>query len=432
MGFLGKLFGQKNTEMEKIETTIDLLPSIIEKNFEAKRESLEMDVAKEMSEIKYLHEKAIKLTNDLKSKELEEKENMRFNKAAKTSKNQLEKQLEKLLEKSNPIKIGNNLEEVRAYVGESYSLLVNEVNSFRKNIVYTSAYLKDEMKELGEVVQGLLDKLFSLQKKFDGEKELFQYKKVIDRIEEIKERKTKKEEYKKNIEKEKKLIEEIEKRLTRSNTKILELDKGSEIEELKKLEEEKSSLLNEKQQLRVEITSMISTIDRPLQRFKALVDSGRWKIDKEQEELLKQFITNPLLALKKDVNGKQFKEILKEIVKAIDDEKIDLKEREKEKRLGALQELINFDFFEKIFWKLNDMQKKLLEIEKQISSNEGQKRLSAEEGNRSELEKEINNHKEIINDLEKEINRLEEKNKSEMEYIFKFGERALNKQIILK
>lgn len=78
------------------------------------------------------------------------------------------------------------------------------------------------------------------------------------------------------------------------------------------------------------------------------------------------------------------------------------------------------------------MQKKLLEIEKQISSNEGQKRLSAEEGNRSELEKEINNHKEIINDLEKEINRLEEKNKSEMEYIFKFGERALNKQIILK
>ena len=38
------------------------------------------------------------------------------------------------------------------------------------------------------------------------------------------------------------------------------------------------------------------------------------------------------------------------------------KDKEKETRLAAIQELINFDFFGKVFWKMNELQKKQIDL----------------------------------------------------------------------
>lgn len=189
MGFFNNVFGKKN-ETEEIITNFDLLPTLIQKNFEAETRDLELESAKIISELKYLHEKGKSILIDIQKKELDEKENNRFNKAALTSKKQIENQLAKALEKINPEKAGSEIDEIRAYSNESYFLIINEINSFRKNIAYTSVYLKDEMKLLGQTLQEIINKLTQLNKNFSDKKYIFEFEKIKKRLEKICEEKS--------------------------------------------------------------------------------------------------------------------------------------------------------------------------------------------------------------------------------------------------
>ena len=270
MGFLG-LFGKKEKTPTTIETTLELLPTLIEKNFQAKKQELEMATTKKISEIKYLHSKSLKLLQDIKSQDIEEKGNKRFNKAAFTSKQQIEKQLEKLLLKMNPVDRGNTLEDVKAFSGEGNAILVNEIMSFRKNIIYTSAYLKDEMKALGEALQGMLNNFSELEKLLADGHEIFEFEKIKEKINSSKSEDIKLVELNQKV---KNLEEEITKKESEIQTQKENLEKilnGDTANGLKKLEEEKSALVSEKQKLKLEVSSLLSTVDRPLQRFNSLV-----------------------------------------------------------------------------------------------------------------------------------------------------------------
>ena len=113
VGLFDKFFGKK--EVLEIKTTMDLLPTIIQKNFEAKQEQLELEIAKEISQVKYLHEKCVVLITDIEKKEIISKENKRFDKAATTAKVQMENQLKKTLSKIDPTNIGNDLDDFFKY-----------------------------------------------------------------------------------------------------------------------------------------------------------------------------------------------------------------------------------------------------------------------------------------------------------------------------
>ncbi|MBT4870680.1 MAG: hypothetical protein HON47_03845 [Candidatus Diapherotrites archaeon] len=432
MGFLGKVFGSKEKKEETIETTLELLPTIIEKNFDARKKELEMNTAKKMSEIKFLHIKSLKLLEDIKSKDLEEKENQRFNKAAFTSKKQIEKQLEKLLIKMDPADRGNTLEDVKAFSGEGNAILVNEIMSFRKNIAYTSAYMKDEMKSLGESLQGMLNNFTELAKLLDNESEMFNFEKVKEKILDVQRVGNEIERLNKEIDEIDILIVSKEKEITSVEEKKKETQKGEGMLLLEKLEEEKASLASQKQKLKSEVSSLLSTIDRPLQRFNSLVSSGRWVIDKEKQEILNGMLTNPMLALKKDPSGEKFKEILQEVVKAINDEKIELKEREKEKRLNALNELLTFNFFEKVFWKLNEIQKKQSELEAKLKENTAQKELALEENKIKHAKKTNEELIEKKGKIKREKNELIEQTRKDNDEIITFSEQTLGKKIIIK
>jgi hypothetical protein len=431
MGFFSKIFGKPNNSKE-ISTSLDLLPTILQKNFASIKNNLELESAKNISELKYLFEKAKSLLADIQSKELVEKENIRFNKAALTSKKQIEAQLAKTLEKTNPNNIGNELNEIRAYSNENYAVMINEINSFRKNIAYTSVYLKDEMKSLGETLQEIINLLAKMNTEFSKNNELFEFEKIIKRINNLKEEERLLEENKKIILKEEEKIEEKNIGIKKLEDQIEEIEKREDFQKIDLFKKEKSELFEKKQQLRVEVSSMLSTIEKPLQRFNSLVKSKRWIIDNEKEEVLQEFLNNPLFALKKDLNGAKFKEILKEVKKAIEQEKIDLKEKEKEKRLSALQELISFDFFENVFWKLNEIQKRKNEIENLLKENQ-----SLKEKNNLELEKnQILKEKELINENirqeELKKNRILEFMEKEKNTVKEYSEKILGKKIILE
>jgi len=425
-----KNFFKKETPFVKV--SIEDTPLLIEKKFSFKRKELEDLSAKKFSEIKYLHSKALGLISALKEKDLEGKANERLNRAVLTSKHQIEHQLKKLLEKINPSDRGNSLDDARAYSGESYVLLVNEIISFRKNIIYTSFYLKEEMKELGEVLTEMLNTLTELNKEYSKNIELFAFEKLKENVNLITEKKQSIEEINKQIQSIVLQVTEKEQLLTLQKDNILKKKVGKEMLEVKHLEEEMNKLMSEKQDLKTQISALLINVDRPLARFKQLVDSERWKVSKDEKETLDLFITNPILALKKDPKAEIFKSVLTQIVKAIEEGAVELKDKEKEKRLEALAEIINFDFFGKVFWKMNELQKKQIELNKELSKSAAKTDIEKEEKKQKELENELFDLKEKMEFLQRQIASIKKSIESEIAQVKTFTEKVLGKTILFE
>jgi len=135
---------------------------------------------------------------------------------------------------------------------------------------------------------------------------------------------------------------------------------------------------------------------------------------------LHRVLVNPFTALKADPKAETLKQVLGETKKAIDTGLIDLKEREKEKKMAVLQELLSFDFFGKAFWRFNRIDAEIMAIEKQLREFPGieeearllaslKKTDSSREGLEAELEskkKRLLQDRASLKALESETQRL--------------------------
>jgi len=431
-GFFSKIFGSNQKQQGPLETTLEYLPTLIENNFSTRKSALEELCAKKMAEIKHVHAKCLEQTKEMGGKELEAKANERFNKAALTSKKQLEGQLQKLLQKIDPKDRGQTLDDARRYAGESYVTLFNEITSLRKNIVYTSAYLKEEMRSLGESVQEILNNLQAMNAEFEKEKELFEFEKCKERIGIILNKKKALEEKagaKIVLEKKKKSKED---ELAAKNIEIEKVRSGPEMAGAKDLWEEKARIAEQKQSLKTDVSNLLGNIDRPLQRFKALVDSGRWHVKEGQKEYLDNLATNPMLVLKGDPKASTLKLILAEVKRAIEEEKIELKDKEKEKRLSALDELIAFDFFGNVFWKLNETQKRQAEIERALLANPSQRKVEEAQEKAKEVQMELAGIGQKEEVVDSEIVCIEEEIKKERAAVMEFASKVLKRTVLIK
>ncbi|VVB75484.1 Uncharacterised protein [uncultured archaeon] len=427
-----KGFFSKKEESPFIKIEIEQVPMLIEKEFLLKKSALEDFSAKKIAEAKYVHGKSSALLELISNQELEGKANERLNKAALTSKKQLENQLRKLLEKINPENRGTTLDDARKYAGEANALLVNEIVGLRKNIAYTSIYFKDEMKALGENLQELLNDFSAMNKEFAQASELFEFEKTKALVGAVIKKKKNIEEKEEALQKAESEIGAVERKSSEQKNRLVEKQSGSEFVKARELDEQMNKLMGEKQELKTEISTLLINIDRPMQRFRQLVDSGRWKLPKEEKDMLEQFITNPILALKKDPRADIFKKVLGEVVAAIQEGEIELKDREKEKRLEALQEIINFDFFGKVFWKMNEIQKKQDELNKIIAENNAKKDIAKEEDALKELGRvgtELSEKKEFA---KKDLENARREIANELAQIKKFAEKVLGKTIIFE
>ena len=201
---------------------------------------------------------------------------------------------------------------------------------------------------------------------------------------------------------------------------------------VKSLEEEMVNLMNQKQDLKTEISGLILSIDRPMNRFKQLVDSGRWKLPAEEKEILNQFIVNPILALKKDPKAELFKKVLLEIRKAIEEGAVELKDKEKEKRLAAIQELINFDFFGKVFWKMNELQKKQIDLNKELEKNVAKKDIEKDHGKIKETDNELGEIKSQIEEVTNEQDSVKKEIEKDLIMVKEFAGNVLGKTVIFE
>ena len=436
MSLFKKIFSffskQSKSKNQFIKTDLGTLPNLIEKSFILKKDALEKEVAKKITQIKYSHSKTNFLIEKLSETPLEKKTNVRLNHAVQTSKKQLLIQLKRMLEKINPNEVKHDLNSYREYSKKSEALLVNEITSFRKNIAYTSFYHQEEMKELGDFLQNILNDLHEMNQKFDYNKEIFEFEKFKENIgSALKRRKELK-----HIQKEIKTLEEkiVNKKegLEEHKEKIEAKKKEPKYLEITHAEEELTKLANEKQDLKLQISALLLNIDRPLQRYKQLVETGRKKIVKEEKEIIDLFITNPLLALKKDPKAELFKKVLKDVKESVQEGEIDLKEKEKEKRLEAIEEIIKYDFFGTVFWKMNELQKKQIELNKSISTNPIKKEIEEENNELGEEKRELKEMEKKLEDFEKQKQNTQKIISDEIESAKNFAQNSLKQTIILE
>jgi hypothetical protein len=288
------------------------------------------------------------------------------------------------------------------------------------------------MKSLGEALQGLVNLFHEMNTEFGKASGLFEFEKLKEKIKKVSNKRLEIKKIASQISALNEKIAQSEKQLLLGTKRIGERKSGSEMERIVAAEGELVKLTQEKQDLKTEIGSLLLNIDRPLSRFKQLVDSSRWKIPKEEREMLDLFVTNPMFALKKDPKADVFKKVLGEIVKAIESGDIELKDREKEKRLGALQEIINFDFFGSVFWKMNEIQKKQAEINKQLEKSETKKEIEKEESGLMDLEKKNAESKGEIFQKEKLLANTKREIENELAEIKEFAQKALKKTVVFE
>lgn len=419
MAFLDALFGKKKPE--KIELLLEEISGFVEKNTASKKNDIEKAVASKFSEIRHVLGETEKEISVLKAGQVESS-NARLKKIVGTSKQQAISKLSSLLQKIQPPNT-LDIDSAKKYSVEAKTILTREIWKSGKSIAYTGISLKESIKQLGVNFKELETRLSELDSLLKNADVIFSGQKAIEQASLIEEKK--------------KLIESLKNEILQNGAGLAgekhdridlekELDKvkhSDEFNNLKSLESDKAELIRKKQGKKTELVSLLASIDKPLKRFSKAVSGGRIILPSQLRDSLLQLEENPLMLLKKDPKGEIVKVLLLELKQAILSGSIELKEKEREKRLLAIDELLAFNFFSKVFWEFNEIDSQLQALEKKIKESGAISRMFSVESQISEQKKSQEN---AVSKLDETKKRLEIE-QAEFEKIRLYAEELLGK-----
>lgn len=388
MGFLDKIFGPSKKEKKEVKLSLNELSSYLEEKTGKEREELEKRIFSKFSEVKHLLSGIKSEMGEFRKRDLEKEEgNKRLRKIVATSKKNLLNQMDSLVKKLEPPK-KREFAVLKSYCLSSSELLQREINTFGKNISYTGILMKREIKMLGQYINELNTAFLELKKMFESNR----LAKIDDIrgdisllnsfLDENKELSNSIPAFDNEI---KRLLEEKK----QAETARSKLENSQMAKELKNITEERERLLEERGSLKADFVDLLGTIDKPMKRFVKLVQSRAYLIEQGEETLLNNYLQNPFEAVKIDPKAEKLKKLLSEIKKAILEGKISLKEKEREKKIDALDRLSNYDFFGNIFWKLNKIDSEISALDRQIASGKISKGIEQAEKNIESLERKI-------------------------------------------
>lgn len=392
------MFGKKEEpkKPEPIELEFSKVIPFIEKRISSDSASLEKEVFSKLSEVKRgLKELRTELKN-LKETSVETTQgNYKLRKIVNTSKNNLYTHMLSLTEKLQPPS-STDFKELKEYSFDSSKLIGEEINSFGKSIAYTGIILKEPVRAIGEKVKELNSTFASLKDLFESNESIFLFPEVKSSIKKTESKLNEIDTVNNSINSLKEEISSLEEKISKKKKELSSLKNSSEASSYNKLIEEKNSLMQEKQDLKTDLMQTFSPIEKPLKRFLKLVESRQFVLEKEEELLLNSYLKDPFLALKRDPKGVGLKKILSFLKQLINDNSITLKEKEKEKKLSEIERLLSLDFFDKVFWKMNSIEKRFLEAEKQLKNSSLSSKIKSFEEELSSIEKELLNRKNAL------------------------------------
>lgn len=320
------------------------------------------------SEIRFLIKELTEELETLEKTPLEEAAHERLQKVVVSSQQTMVVRMRNLLEKLNPPTVAE-WKNIHGYARSSFLLLQKETESFGKNIAYTSILRKDEIKSLGEHWTELESALKELFEAFSTSAAVEKTTVIQQTYEQVlrlqQESKAAFSEHK-QLENE---LNEIENKIKQDQESLAAWTQSSEAKAVGELQEQLHALEKQKTVIREPVSEVLGSIDKPLKRFQQLASSGQWALEKELHAFLSVLAEKPFKALEMDPKAQRLKEVLQEMKKAIGEGKIGFKdEKEKAKRLEALENAQRFDFFSNFFWKENELEKKRRGLEKELQS----------------------------------------------------------------
>ncbi|MCX6798608.1 MAG: hypothetical protein NTW59_00750 [Candidatus Diapherotrites archaeon] len=371
MGFWEKLLALFFGKGKKSEKAVQLRLSEVEcfcaKHAEKSREELLRVSAGKTAEIKHL---LSELHSALDA--LEEAEsaggNKRRDQIVETARQNTLRQLGVLVERLQPPQPAG-IAKMREYCDEGIVLLNKGIPMFGKNIAYTSVSFKGEIKRLGESFNELQRCLGELRRAFAEHNSVFLLEKVSGLLQEIATAEEKANAAMRDSEIASTDAQRLQEKIAAKESALRELREGSEFKGIAALEEQKAVLARQKQDAKTEVLNLFANIEKPLHRMEKAVAGRKVFLDKRHAEFLGQLLLNPFAALKGDPKGETMKAVLKATLGAVESGAIELKEKEREKRVAALRELLGFDFFSGVFWRFNEIDAGLVAVEKKLAEH---------------------------------------------------------------
>ena len=364
MGIFGNIFGKK--EAEQIELELGQAREFLEKEAGARKKKLLEESARIFAEIRHLLRETKSMLESLGVAESSGKSG-RIDRIVSTAKTNALKQLFPLLKKLDPPNTENPA-ELRAYCLESIQAMY-QAGHFGKNVAYVGISFKAEMKSIGENLKQVNSAFHKLKNSFDENSAVFAGEKLNELLGLIGEKEKDSARALESIAELEKSLEATAVKKTRLESDLKELRQGPGFKEIASLDEQKAGLLREKQAAKTELLDIFAKIEKPLHRLGKAVKAGKILVAEKQASFLNRLLLNPVKALKLDPKAETLKLILLETKSAIESGLIELKPKEKEKKLAVISELLSFDFFSESFWKLNRIDAEILAIEKQLASS---------------------------------------------------------------
>ncbi len=364
MGIFGNIFGKKKPE--QIELKLSQANEFLEKEATAGKKKLLEETGKILSETRHLLLETKSMLESLGVAESSGKSG-RLDRIVSTAKTNALKQLFPLLKKLNPPNT-ENPEELRTYCLESIQAM-QQAGHFGKNVAYAGISFKEEMKSIGENLKQVNTLFHKLKDLFDKNSAVFAGAKLKELLASIEAKEKAVAEASESITLLEKSLESFALKKTRLESELNELKQGPEFKKIASLNERKAELLRDKQNAKTELLDIFAKIEKPLHRLGKAVKAGKILLPEKQASFLNRLLLNPVKALKLDPKAETLKSVLLETKTAIDSGLIELKPKEKEKKLAVISELLSFDFFSDLFWKLNKIDSEILAIEKELASS---------------------------------------------------------------
>ena len=397
----GLLFG-KDKKKNLLVSRQEILEKIDE-TVRKETQEAEKVVFSKIAEMKHLVKEAEEKLTKIKEADVEGEEgNTRLRKVVSSSKTVLIGKFSGMLDRIRP-PATINFQQAWSYVRASRQTLAKEIIDLRKSIAYTGIILKDEMTELGstfeEIERTLAEADSAIQKTSIGNADLLKeyIAGINSNISEMESLTAKVNDLKGEI----KSLGENEKAELNAAKMLKE---SPQMEALNGQLGKKSEASRRKQELKGKLIEKLGTVEKPMQRFSQMVESGKHFIEKDLGDVLRLYMTNPFIAIKRDPKGTELKKILAEVKQLVENGGIVLKdEREKEKKLEALDGLLEYSFFDEIFWEMNKADAELNKADKELSAMKVYSDISMHDDNARKIGSEIHEKENQLNALSEKI-----------------------------
>ncbi|MEM4662419.1 MAG: hypothetical protein QXM75_00095 [Candidatus Diapherotrites archaeon] len=374
--------------------------------------ALKEEIPRLFSEIREELAELRKLVGELEF-ESPEMENVHFKKVVQTSKKDFVRKALMLLDKLEPpLKI--NVTSVKRYYENANKEIERSIFSSRKNISYASVGLPKHMRAIGQNFDSISKRLQTLGSVISENKDIFS--EVVDiKISDLEKVDGKIKELNNELKELDAKIAPIEAELQMLNREISLLMESKEAKTAFALIDEKKNLEEKKAKIKDGVVSELTSLRRMLKKFENLCKKGGYELSHDVLSNLEKMIRNSELLLKADPKGESIKQVLKELKHSIETRALPVKEEEVEIYLKRVDNLLAKDFFSDFFWPLNEIDARIIQIDKELKDNTTSTKIADIKQEISRLEREISSLKLSREKIYKSMDLLNEELKRKAE-----------------